>query len=107
MWPLCGWPTYHCKHQWKPNRSHAQGDPALRSSPYRHLLTGIHDRRRSMSLKGKVAIVTGGNSGIGKSIVLALAEAGANIVIDYVANEQATEELEASVAKLDDKAIGV
>jgi len=60
-----------------------------------------------MTLHGKVAIVTGGNSGIGKAIVLALAEAGANIVIDFVANEQATEELEASVAKLGDKAIGV
>jgi len=60
-----------------------------------------------MTLHGKVAIVTGGNSGIGKAIVLALAEAGANIVIDFVANEQATEELEARVAKLGDKAIGV
>ena len=38
-----------------------------------------------MSLKGKVAIVTGGNSGIGAKIVLALAQQGANIVIDYVA----------------------
>ena len=38
-----------------------------------------------MSLEGKVAIVTGGNSGIGKAIALALAADGANIVIDYVA----------------------
>ena len=37
-----------------------------------------------MNLKDKVAIVTGGNSGIGMAIVLALAEEGANIVIDYV-----------------------
>jgi glucose 1-dehydrogenase len=37
-----------------------------------------------MSLKGKVALVTGGNSGIGASIVLALAGQGANIAIDYV-----------------------
>jgi glucose 1-dehydrogenase len=60
-----------------------------------------------MTLKGKVAIVTGGNSGIGKGIVLALAEEGANVVIDYVADPEATEELEAQVAKLGDRAIGV
>jgi glucose 1-dehydrogenase len=60
-----------------------------------------------MTLNGKVAIVTGGNSGIGKAIVLALAEAGANIVIDFVANEQATEELEIKVAALGDRSIGV
>ena len=60
-----------------------------------------------MTLKGKVAIVTGGNSGIGKGIVLALAEEGANVVIDYVANVEATEELEQQVAALGDMAIGV
>jgi glucose 1-dehydrogenase len=57
-------------------------------------------------LSGKVAIVTGGNSGIGKAIVLALAREGANIVIDYVANEKATEELEQQVVALGDKAVG-
>jgi glucose 1-dehydrogenase len=60
-----------------------------------------------MTLKGKVAIVTGGNSGIGKAITLALAGAGANVVIDYVADEKATEELEQQVAALGDKALGV
>jgi glucose 1-dehydrogenase len=60
-----------------------------------------------MNLKGKAAIVTGGNSGIGKAIVLALAEQGANVCIDYVANEQATEELEKKIVALGDQAIGV
>jgi glucose 1-dehydrogenase len=60
-----------------------------------------------MTLHGKVAIVTGGNTGIGKSIVLALARDGANIVIDYIANPEATEELEKQVAALGDTAIGV
>lgn len=46
-----------------------------------------------MKLQGKVAIVTGGNSGIGAAIVLALAAQGANVVIDYVGHEDATEAL--------------
>jgi len=60
-----------------------------------------------MTLNGKVAIVTGGNSGIGKAIALALAEAGANVSIDYVANPQATEELEQQIVALGDQPIGV
>ena len=60
-----------------------------------------------MSLKGKGAIVTGGNSGIGLSIVLELAKQGASIVIDYVAHPEATEALEKQVAALGDQVIGV
>ncbi len=60
-----------------------------------------------MSLKDKVAIVTGGNSGIGKAIALGLAKAGANIVIDYIADPDATEALEKEIVALGEQAIGV
>src|SRR5499433_1725962 len=61
----------------------------------------------TISLKNKVAIVTGGNSGIGQAIVLELARQGASIVIDYVVHPEATEALEQQIAKLGDQSIGV
>jgi glucose 1-dehydrogenase len=60
-----------------------------------------------MSLTGKVAIVTGGNSGIGKAIALSLAAQNAEIVIDYLFDPAATEALEAQIVGLGAKAIGV
>jgi len=58
-------------------------------------------------LQGKVAIVTGGNTGIGQAVVLALAEQGASVVIDYVSNQQATEDLERKIADLGEAATAV
>jgi glucose 1-dehydrogenase len=60
-----------------------------------------------VTLQGKVAIVTGGNTGIGKAVVLALAAEGASIVIDYVANPEATEALEQQLRDLGDKVTAV
>lgn len=60
-----------------------------------------------MPLKDKIAIVTGGNSGIGKAIALGLAKAGASIVIDYISDPDATDALEREIVALGDKAIGI
>ncbi len=60
-----------------------------------------------MSLANKVAIVTGGNSGIGKAIALTLAQHSASIVIDYVSHPDATEALELEIVALGDRVIGV
>jgi glucose 1-dehydrogenase len=71
------------------------------------LLKIIFKKGEIMNLKDKVAIVTGGNSGIGAGIVLELAKQGANIVIDYISHPETTEEMEKKIIALGDKAIGV
>lgn len=60
-----------------------------------------------MTLKGKVAIVTGGNSGIGRAIALGLAKVGASVVVDYIVHPEATAALKREIAALGDVAIGV
>jgi len=42
----------------------------------------------SMDLKGKVALVTGGDRGIGRAISLALADKGCKVVINYRHNDE-------------------
>ena len=60
-----------------------------------------------MGLKGKIAVVTGGNSGIGKAIVLELAKKEAKVAINYVVNPEATEDLEKQIKAMGGQAIGV
>jgi glucose 1-dehydrogenase len=58
-------------------------------------------------LSGKTLIVTGGNSGIGAAIVLAAAAEGANVVIDYVARPEETEEMVGRIEAAGGHAVGV
>ncbi|MCJ8209500.1 SDR family oxidoreductase [Mucilaginibacter sp. RS28] len=44
-------------------------------------------------LKGQAALITGSDSGIGKGVALAMAKAGAKVVINYVHNKKHAEEV--------------
>ena len=60
-----------------------------------------------MTLQNKVAIVTGGDSGIGRSIVLELARLGAKVVIDYASHADAAAAVAAEVTALGSAAVTV
>ena len=58
-----------------------------------------------MLLENKVAIITGGDSGIGRAITLALAAEGAAVTINYNRNQAAAEEVRAQVEASGGKAL--
>lgn len=60
-----------------------------------------------MKLAGKNAVVTGGGRGVGRSICLALAQEGANVVVNYAGNRQAADEVVAMIQDLGRQAVAV
>jgi NAD(P)-dependent dehydrogenase (short-subunit alcohol dehydrogenase family) len=59
---------------------------------------------RQPGLSGKVALVTGGTGGLGRAVVLQLAEAGANIAFGYRTNNAAAEAIVAEVQAIGSEA---
>jgi len=63
------------------------------------MATLAEDAHRSGRLAGKIAIVTGGSSGVGRSISLAFAKEGAIVVVaDLVEESSAPDEKDATTA---------
>jgi len=56
-------------------------------------------------LGGQKALVTGANSGIGESVAIALAQAGADVVINYIDGDDAANEVAARIEKAGVRAI--
>ncbi len=50
-------------------------------------------------LQGQKALVTGGNSGIGQAVAIALGRAGADVVVNYVRSEAQAQEVVAEIEK--------
>jgi glucose 1-dehydrogenase len=58
-------------------------------------------------LHGQVALVTGANSGIGKSIALALGTAGADVVVNYVSRPEEAAKVASEIRGMGRRAIAV
>lgn len=58
-----------------------------------------------MTMQGEVALVTGGSRGIGRACSLALAKAGADVIVNYVSNAAAAEETVAAIRQLGGQAM--
>ena len=55
--------------------------------------------RGSGKLQGKVAIITGGDSGIGRAVAIAFAREGADLLIAYLNEDRDAEEVKALIEK--------
>ncbi len=60
-----------------------------------------------MKLEGRKAIVTGGSRGIGRSIAIAFAKEGADVLVNYHSNDTAAREVVSEIEKLGRKGVAV
>ncbi len=58
----------------------------------------------NVNLAGRTALVTGGSRGIGRGIALALAEAGADVAVNYRRDSEAADEVVAAIRAMGRKA---
>ena len=58
-----------------------------------------------MKLQGRTALVTGASRGIGRAVAVALAEEGADVVVNYVSNETAARDVAEHIGKTGRRAI--
>ena len=60
-----------------------------------------------MRLKGKSALITGGNTGIGRAIAVAYAREGADVAVAWIDREAEARSLEKEISSLGRKALGI
>ncbi len=77
----------------------------MTQAPKENLPDVVMPSRPSMGLlKGQKALVTGANSGIGKAIAIQLGKEGADVVVNYVAGDEAANDVVEEIKKSGSKA---
>lgn len=91
---LIAFPRQHQNHQ--PGFEYEMEPPPISENPY---VEG------SQKLVGKVAIITGGDSGIGRAVAYAFAREGANLIIPYLNEHRDAAETKAYIEALGQKCL--
>jgi len=60
-----------------------------------------------MKLKDKIALVTGGSRGVGRSVALAYGREGAKVIVNYTSNEGAAREVVEAISAMGSEAVAV
>jgi glucose 1-dehydrogenase len=69
--------------------------------------TRVPDPPLPQSLAGQAALVTGANSGIGRAVALAMARAGADVVVNYVTHPETAQEVVAEIEQTGHRALAI
>jgi 3-oxoacyl-[acyl-carrier protein] reductase len=73
----------------------------------RVLLDGLNKGERQMKLKGKVALVTGGGTGMGRAMSLKFASVGAGVAVNYSKSQQEAEQVAEAARQLGAPAVAI
>jgi NAD(P)-dependent dehydrogenase (short-subunit alcohol dehydrogenase family) len=92
------------KKQHQPPQHQTQ-QPGIESEMQPHPIAQDVEYQGSNKLKGKVAIITGGDSGIGRAVAIAYAKEGANIFISYLNEHNDAKETQSLIQKAGGKCV--
>jgi NAD(P)-dependent dehydrogenase (short-subunit alcohol dehydrogenase family) len=86
---------------------HQNSQPGSQKRMIPHPITNNNAYKSAGKLKDRVAIITGGDSGIGQAVAIAFAKEGANILIAYLNQDQDAQDTAKAVANFSRRCVAM